>query len=98
MKNKETTLTGDMGVIEEVYDKMLEIITTYGKVTVAEYNYILGKEAMFQDSKKGWTIDEINDIEVTTVNRGGRLAFQLILPEPMIFDNEEESKEDENEK
>ena len=88
MKNKEIITSGDVDSVTKLLVELLEVADELGRVTVSDYNYILGKESTYKDDMMGWTADIIEKLNTTTVNKMGRLEYQLTLPEPMIFADE----------
>jgi hypothetical protein len=65
---------------EEVIDKMFEIISRYGAVSISDLYELIGLPSTHTDNKWGWT--DMRGAGVTKVREG----FLLDLPEPKFFD------------
>lgn len=62
---------------EEVLDRMYDLLSRYGMVTVAELYELTGVQSSHTDHKWGWT--ELRGAKVSRLRSGG---FLLDLPEP----------------
>lgn len=58
---------------EQVLDDMLELLDTYGQVTVADYLDMLGISSEFTDNKYGWT--NLNGMRVAHTRGGYRIEL-----------------------
>lgn len=58
---------------EQVQDEMLELLDSYGQVTVADYLDMLGISSEFTDNKYGWT--NLNGMRVVHARGGYRLEL-----------------------
>jgi len=68
----------------DVLDRMYEILSTYGVVSVADLDQLIGISGdYYTDNNYGWT--QLNG--TNSYIRGGRDGFELNLPRPMPLNN-----------
>lgn len=64
------------GEAEEVLDNLLELIQSYGVVSISDYYEMIGIESNFTDNKYGWT--NLSEATVDRVRKG----YCIRLPRP----------------
>lgn len=64
----------------EVIERMYDLLSTYGLVTVADLYGLVGQSAAFTDERRGW--DDLRGADV----RHHRDGYMLVLPRPSSID------------
>ena len=65
---------------EEVLEKLRNILTDYGSVTVADYKELIGITSTFTENKLGWT--DLSNAEIIRSFDG----WTVVLPKPKKLD------------
>lgn len=71
-------ILGNRGEAEDVLDRMDEIVSTYGTVSVADLYDLVGITGKYTDNKYGWT--NVHNATVVRVREGYLLKLPKVLP------------------
>ena len=70
---------GSEWLVKEVRSRLINIITMYDYVTVADYYDIIGYETKYTDIKVGWI--SLREATIAMTDEPG--IYELILPKPI---------------
>ena len=79
--NYQDVIFSSRGDAEEVRSQMLDAVTTYGSVSVADFYDLVGMTANYTDNKYGWY--DFNNSYVQPVSGG----YIIRMPKPVALNN-----------